>query len=62
MYYAWKKTVMQDTTRNYYIDVWVFSQKVLYYQPESVTSFTEFDSCTTMIFCCSVVHGGATTK
>jgi len=41
MYYAWKKTVMQDTTRNYYIDVWVFSQKLLYYQPESVTSFTE---------------------
>jgi len=39
MYYAWKKKVMQDTTRNYYIDVRVLNQKVPYWKPESVTSF-----------------------
>ena len=40
MYYAWKKNVIQDTTRNYYIDLWILSQKLPYYQPETVTSFT----------------------
>jgi len=27
-----KKKVMQDTTKNYYIDVWVLSQNLSYYR------------------------------
>ena len=32
---------MPDTTRIYYIDTWVLSQNLPYYQPETLTSFTE---------------------
>jgi len=39
MYDAWKKKVMQDTTENYYIDTWFLSQNLLYYRPETLTSF-----------------------
>ena len=31
---------MPDTTRIYYIDTWVLSQNLPYYQPETLTSFT----------------------
>jgi len=40
MYDAWKKKVMPDTTRIYYIDTWFLSQNLPYYQPETLTSFT----------------------
>jgi len=39
MYDAWKKKVMQDTTKNYYIDTWFLSQNLQYYRPETLTSF-----------------------
>ena len=39
MYDAWKKKVMPDTTRIYYIDTWVLSQNLPYYRPETLTSF-----------------------
>ena len=39
MYDAWKKKVMQDTTKNYYIDTWFLSQNLPYYRPETLTSF-----------------------
>ena len=40
MYDAWKKKVMPDTTRIYYIDTWFLSQNLRYYQPKTLTSFT----------------------
>jgi len=40
MYDAWKKKVMPDTTRIYYIDTWFLSQNLPYYQPQTLTSFT----------------------
>ena len=39
MYDAWKKKVMPDTTRIYYIDTWFLSQNLPYYRPETLTSF-----------------------
>ena len=39
MYDASKKKVMPDTTRIYYIDTWFLSQNLLYYRPETLTSF-----------------------
>jgi len=36
MYDAWKKKVMQDTTRIYYIDVWVLTQNLPYYQNHAI--------------------------
>jgi len=32
---------MPDTTRIYYIDTWFLSQNLPYYQPETLTSFTQ---------------------
>ena len=40
MYNAWKKQVLPDTTRIYYIDTWFLSQNLPYYQPETLTSLT----------------------
>ena len=54
MYDAWKKKVMPDTTRIYYIDTWFLSQNLPYYQPETLTSFTK-----TKVHCRSAIRPGA---
>ena len=45
MYDAWKKKVIQDTTRIYYIDLWVLNQNLSCYESETVSSFTLGSVC-----------------
>jgi len=54
MYDAWKKKVMPDTTRIYYIDNWFLSQNLPYYRPETLTSFIK-GVALPFSWCCSDV-------
>ena len=56
MYDAWKKKVMPDTSRIYYMDTWFLSQNLPYYPPDTLTSFTSriLISAFTVLFLCSM--------